>query len=126
MVWKASILQFGRRFSEVGVVVVLNDNEYFVVVLDFFDEFLHVVFRHPSAENVIVFLIVFHPGRELAHVKVVGKLLQTVPGGDELGRPVGEHLAGLFVQALDLQVHPGDLAPRDWCVRMRAFPRSHL
>ena len=71
---KLRILQFGRRFSEVGVVVVLNDNEYFVVVLDFFDEFLHVVFRHPSAENVIVFLIVFHPGRELAHVKVVGKL----------------------------------------------------
>ena len=91
-------------------MVVLNDNEYFVVVLDLFDEFLYVVFCHPSAENVIVFFIVFHPGRELANVKVVGKLFQTVPGGDELGRPVGEHLAGLFVQVLDLQVHTGDLA----------------
>ena len=68
------VFQLRGWLSEISVVVVLNDYEYLVVILDFFQEFLHIVLRHPSAEDIVVFLVIFHSGGEFAHVKVVGQL----------------------------------------------------
>ena len=103
------VFQLCGRFPEVCVVVVLHDDKYFVVVFDFFHEFLYVVFRHPAAEDVILFLVVLHAGRQLADVEIIGELFQAVPGRHQLRRAVREHLSRLFVQVVDLKVHPGDL-----------------
>ena len=75
------IIQLGRRFPEIGIVVILHDDEDFIVILDLFKEFLHVVFRHPAAEDVIVFFLILHARRKFPDVKVVGKLFQPVHGG---------------------------------------------
>ena len=66
------VLQFGGRFPEVGVVVVLHNDKDLVVVLHLFYKFFNIILCHPSAENVVIFLIIFHTRRKFAHIKVVG------------------------------------------------------
>src|SRR5699024_9677422 len=64
------VFQLGRRFSKVSVMVVLNDDKDLVVILDLVKEFLHVVLGHPSAEDVVVFLLILHAGGQLPDIKV--------------------------------------------------------
>ena len=90
-------------------MVVLNDDKDLVVILDLVKEFLHVVLGHPSAEDVVVFLLILHAGSQLPDIKVIGQLLEPVLRGDELRSTVGEHLSGLLVEILDLKVDSGDL-----------------
>ena len=82
------VFQLGGRFSEVGVVVILDDYEHFVVVLNLFQEFFYIILRHPSAEDVVIFFVILHSGGKFTDVEVVGKFFQTVLCSYELRRPV--------------------------------------
>ena len=105
---KFRVFQFCRRFAEVGVMVVLHNDKYFIVILDLFKEFFHVVVGHPAAQDVVVFLVVFHPCCQFTDIKVIGQFFQPVFRGYKLRSPVGEHLSGFLVQIFNLQINPGN------------------
>ena len=54
-------------------MVILHDNEDFVVILDLFKETIHIIFCHPAAENIVIFLILIHTGRHFADIEIIGQ-----------------------------------------------------
>lgn len=88
------VLKFGRRVSEKFLPIFLHDDEYFVIILGFFNECIHIIFAHPAAENIVIFqfvIFVVNPCGHLADVKVICQLFQPFSGAQKIGSIVGKH-----------------------------------
>ena len=85
-----------------GLTVVYDHNKDLVVVCDILLELFQIPLGHPSAQDIVVFLIVLHPCGHLADIKVIGQLFQTLFRCHKLGCPRGKQLRGFLFQLFDL------------------------
>ena len=75
---KLRIFKLCRRLPKKLLSVFLHHDEYLVIILCFFQEFLYVLLAHPAAENIIILLLVVaDPCGGPSNIKVIGQLLQT-------------------------------------------------
>ena len=95
------VFQFCRRFSEVAVMVVLHDNKNLVVLLRFRHKLFDVLFCHPTAEDIVIFFFIFHPGRHLTDVEIVSKLFQPLLRPHKLRGFLFQHLRRFFIQVIN-------------------------
>ena len=91
------ILKLCGRGAEKLLPVFLYDDKYFVVPFGFSQKSFHIIYAHPATEYIVILFVVINTGRHLAHVKVIGQLLQPLACSEKLACLIVQKVLYAFV-----------------------------